>query len=372
VVKAASDHLEASPEMGYLLSLVCLQAERALGGVRLETRKSAALRDALAETAGPVLLLGEEDVLVGEASLRAMARELANGADVVVPRPITGYPALAEQSLYTLRDFERFEARCLGGELEPADAEAVDSGAPLLPVSLWRAEAWNRSHVAADRGAADADLRRARAGVFHAFIDYYGELRDDIRPWVPTGARDVLEIGCGSGRTGRWLQDELGCRVTGVELHPWAAAQAARHLHRVHQGDVAEVELEGPFDLVVALELFEHLPEPEPVLRRMRQALRPGGRILLSVPNVGHYSVVADLAAGRWDYLPIGLLCYTHYRFFTRRTLEDWLERLGFERHRLEPQITPLPRSADPLLRLPDADPESLATKGFYVIVDVR
>jgi SAM-dependent methyltransferase len=361
LLKAGGERLDASPEMGYLLSLVRLQADRAFGGTRLEVREPADLRGPVPETAGLVLVIGEEDVFLGEASLRAMAGEIAKGADVVVPTPIAAYPALDAQGLYTLRDFERFEARCLGGELA-----APSTGAAILPVSLWRAAAWNRIG-----GVDDSDLRRAGAGVFHAFVDYYGELRDDIRPWVPPGARDVLEIGCGSGRTGRWLQDELGCRVTGVELHPWAAAQAARHLHRVHQGDVAEVELEGPFDLVVALELFEHLPEPEPVLRRMRQALRPGGRILLSVPNVGHYSVVADLAAGRWDYLPIGLLCYTHYRFFTRRTLEDWLERLGFERHRLEPQITPLPRSADPLLRLPDADPESLAAKGFYVIVDV-
>jgi 2-polyprenyl-3-methyl-5-hydroxy-6-metoxy-1,4-benzoquinol methylase len=139
----------------------------------------------------------------------------------------------------------------------------------------------------------------------------------------------------------------------------------------VHQGNVTEIELGGPFDLVLALELFEHLPEPEPVLRRMREALRPGGRILLSVPNVGHYSVVGDLAAGRWDYLPIGLLCYTHYRFFTRRTLYDWLERAGLSEPRLEPQITPLPPAAEPLLGLPDADAESLRTKGFYVIVDV-
>jgi hypothetical protein len=103
----------------------------------------------------------------------------------------------------------------------------------------------------------------------------------------------------------------------------------------------------------------------------MREIVRPGGRILLSVPNVGHYSVVGDLAAGRWDYVPIGLLCFTHYRFFTRRTLCDWLERLGFESYRLVSQKTPLPASASALLDLPGADAESLATKGFYVIVDV-
>ena len=71
----------------------------------------------------------------------------------------------------------------------------------------------------------------------------------------------------------------------------------------------------------------------------MRRLLRPGGRIVLSIPNVGHYSVVEDLLAGRWDYLPIGLLCYTHFRFFTRATLASWLERLGFSRYQIVRRI---------------------------------
>ena len=45
------------------------------------------------------------------------------------------------------------------------------------------------------------------------------------------------------------------------------------------------------------------------------QVLPPGGVVVLSVPNVGHWSVVADLLAGRWDYLPAGLVCVTHLRF---------------------------------------------------------
>lgn len=64
-----------------------------------------------------------------------------------------------------------------------------------------------------------------------------------------------------------------------------------------------------------------------------------------------------DLLAGRWDYLPIGLLCYTHYRFFTHRSLGDWLRRSGIERFEIIPQKTELPERF-----------ASLA-KGFYVIV---
>jgi SAM-dependent methyltransferase len=193
-------------------------------------------------------------------------------------------------------------------------------------------------------------------------------VRDDVLPFVPATARDVLEIGCGRGLTGELLQRTLGCRVTGVELNPEVAADAARRLHAVHAGDVETLALAGEFDAVLALELFEHLTHNERFLARARELLRPGGRLVLSVPNVGHWAVVEDLLAGRWDYLPIGLVCYTHYRFFTRRTLADWLARGGFERFEIVPQTTELPGR---FLHLPAAfgiDRESLATKGFYVV----
>ena len=178
----------------------------------------------------------------------------------------------------------------------------------------------------------------------------------------------MLEVGCGRGATGALIQERLGCRVTGVELNPVVARDAARRLHRVVTGDVQSLELVGRFDAILALELVEHLVDAEGFLRRITELLAPGGRAILSIPNVGHYSVVEDLVAGRWDYLPVGLLCYTHYRFFTRRTLTDWLERSGIERFELVPQRTeppPEPGRFDGFA----ADLDSLSTKGFYVLI---
>ena len=180
----------------------------------------------------------------------------------------------------------------------------------------------------------------------------------------------MLEVGCGRGVTGKLLQEKLGCRVTGVELNPVVAREAARHLHRVIQGDAQVVEIEGKYDAILGLEVVEHLVETEAFLARIQGLLAPGGRAILSIPNVGHYSVVEDLIAGRWDYLPIGLLCYTHYRFFTRKTLADWLRRAGIERFELVSQKTELPPWAGELSGRFETDLESLATKGFYVLIE--
>ena len=134
------------------------------------------------------------------------------------------------------------------------------------------------------------------------------------------------------------------------------------------QGDVETLDLEGRYDAVIALELVEHLVDSESFLARVRGLLAPGGRAIFSIPNVGHWSIIEDLLAARWDYLPIGLLCYTHYRFFTRRSLGDWLRRSGIERFELIPQRTELPERFAGLAGF-ETDPESLSTKGFYVIV---
>jgi 2-polyprenyl-3-methyl-5-hydroxy-6-metoxy-1,4-benzoquinol methylase len=164
------------------------------------------------------------------------------------------------------------------------------------------------------------------------------------------------------------IQERLGCRVTGVERHPGVAAEAARHLWRVIVGDILTVALDGQYDAIVASELFEHLPDPDAFLLKMKPLLKPGGRIVLSVPNVGHYSVVEDLLAGRWDYLPAGLLCYTHLRFFTRRTLSDWMARLEFD-GTIVGQMTDLPERVERLAAACEGDADSLRTRGFYVIM---
>jgi len=362
IVKLETAADAASPEAQYLLSWVAGQARRVWSEVAVR-RQPIDTPAAVAAEGSDLLLLGTGNVLVTARSLAAMAARRKAGALIVAPVPLQSVMPADAEPLYSLRGLERLEAQWLAEP--PSDAGPVG----LLPVSLVAAEvAHLYQPMIAEKPVTEVGI--ARAGVYHRFIDYYGEVREDVLPFVPPHARDVLEVGCGSGGTGRLLQERLGCRVTGVELNPAAAAVAAARLHRVLCGDVVKLDLGGQYDAVVALELFEHLTDGEEVLRRLVGHLRPGGRVVLSVPNVGHHSVVGDLLAGRWDYLPIGLLCYTHYRFFTRQTLEDWMLRLGFARVELIPQRTELPAAFASVAASLEVDAESLSTKGFYVLIE--
>lgn len=139
---------------------------------------------------------------------------------------------------------------------------------------------------------------------------------------VPAAAK-VLDIGCWSGFNGRHLRSRRNVIVDGIEPLAEMAQIAARDYRTVHSMTV-EAALEGPladagasYDVVLMLDVLEHLVDPATVLRRVRDVLRPGGIGLVSLPNVAHWSVRKELALGRFTYAPSGLLDATHLRFFT-------------------------------------------------------
>ncbi|MFN2431367.1 MAG: methyltransferase domain-containing protein [Gemmatimonadota bacterium] len=155
--------------------------------------------------------------------------------------------------------------------------------------------------------------------------------------------RRVLEFGCASGYMSRVLTEELGCRVVGVEIDPEAAASAERFCERVIAGDCEALEYEalfgpGAFDVLLFADVLEHLKRPRELLRRVRPLLAAGGRVVASVPNFAHASVLLHVLHGRLEYRELGLLDETHLRFFTRENLLATLEQAGYSAFRLERQ----------------------------------
>jgi SAM-dependent methyltransferase len=359
---AWSPEFREAPEFLWLQAWVRAQAEKVWDDVDVIDGSIPANVD------GPLLILGER-CLVGWRTLEAMRDAVAGGALAASPRRLaaSGLPDL--ERIRTLRAIESAEEIVLSGGGSDASEPPPHPAVLLSPETDTRLGDATPASILAGEGQQDEPVT---IGLCHEFIDYYGEVREDILPFLDPECRDVLEIGCGRGATGAFLQERLGCRVTGVELNPVVATTAAKCLHRVVVGDILEVDPGGPFDAVVACELFEHLTEGDAFLKRLGSWLRPGGRAVLSVPNVGHHAIAEDLLAGRWDYLPVGLLCSTHYRFFTRRTLEDILRAAGFTDFEITPQRTESPSWLDDLPTDLEVDPKSLSTQGFYVMIRMR
>jgi O-antigen biosynthesis protein len=146
------------------------------------------------------------------------------------------------------------------------------------------------------------------------------------------GAEVVLDAGCSSGYLAERLQAR-GSRVYGVELDEDAAEQARRFCEAVHVGDAETMDLPfepDSFDAIVCGDLIEHLRDPRLFLERVRSLLRPGGRLVLSTPNVANWSIRVGLLFGRFRYTPRGILDRTHSHLFTRKTLIECLEAAGY------------------------------------------
>lgn len=375
IVHPVAPDVTHSPEFAYLHSFCRLQAQRVFEDVSLVAFTAVGDSSEKISRADAVLLLCSPWVAFTAATLGAMWQRLQEGCTAVFPYLLATAGLTQERPIYTLRGFEQLEAFVLSTNRplatvpshRPMSLFAPDTFLDILgrhPID-WLATTPSLP------SEEQSQLRTACAGLCYEFTDYYGEVRTDLEPFIPRTAQDVLEIGCARGATGKYLQERLGVRVTGVELNPVVAAKAVQALHRVICGDFITAAIDGKYDVVVASELFEHLLDPFSFFAKCRSLLRPGGRIVLSVPNVGHYSVVQDLLAGRWDYLPIGLLCWTHVRFFTAATLRDWLEAAGFRRFEFVPQTGELPKEFCQIRGQFEIDEASLSTRGFYVLIDV-
>jgi O-antigen biosynthesis protein len=157
---------------------------------------------------------------------------------------------------------------------------------------------------------------------------YYSRLRQDVLEAVPLEAHYVLSVGCASGVTEERLI-ERGCVVAGIELDPAAAAMARARGLNVVEGNASAVDIAQfglVFDFIIYADILEHLPDPESVLRRHVQHLRPGGSVYITVPNFRHYSVLWQLALrGEILYVDAGILDRTHVRMTTRNMVLRWI-----------------------------------------------
>lgn len=144
----------------------------------------------------------------------------------------------------------------------------------------------------------------------------------------------ILDVGCGPG----WLAEPLvaaGHTVTGVDLHE---ADGVRT--RTSDFVAADLshglpdEIEASFDVVVAADVVEHLADPSTLLRDIVDRVRPGGSVMVSVPNIAHWYPRLRVLSGRFDYDQRGILDATHLRFFSRRSFLRLARSVGLEPRR--------------------------------------
>ena len=138
------------------------------------------------------------------------------------------------------------------------------------------------------------------------------------------GPGRLLDVGAG---TGLFIEASLsiGWSATGVDTSAAAVAIAKRITRAdVIRGGIEDVKA-GGFDAVTLWDVLEHLPDPRSSLLKVRELLRPGGLVAISLPNVG--GLKARILGTRWRYFQreVG-----HISHFSAKTLTAILRQAGF------------------------------------------
>jgi methionine biosynthesis protein MetW len=172
---------------------------------------------------------------------------------------------------------------------------------------------------------------------------YYANARREIESLLPPNISSVLEIGCSEGNTLLWLRDDKSIKTCrGIEILPDVAARAREKGLDVMVADIEHdaIPFADQYDLVLCLDVLEHLRDPWNALRMIRESIKPGGFLIASIPNVGHISILSDLLLhGRFDYSESGILDKTHLRFFTGTSAHQLLTDCGLVVRKQKPKF---------------------------------
>jgi 2-polyprenyl-3-methyl-5-hydroxy-6-metoxy-1,4-benzoquinol methylase len=165
--------------------------------------------------------------------------------------------------------------------------------------------------------------------------EHFTRYLDVLERTVPGGR--LLDVGCAAGLF-LDVARRRGWEVQGVEISEHAASVAReRRGVDVIVGDVKDVSLpEQGFDVVSMLDVLEHIIEPGTLLDRVRTLIRPGGALMLVLPNDRNLTTMAAMAAYRMSF---GAVSYPasrvhqiyHVTYFTPATITQLLEQHGFE-----------------------------------------
>ncbi len=165
--------------------------------------------------------------------------------------------------------------------------------------------------------------------------DYFSLEREIFKNAVKESGLSILDVGCGTGVLGKYFRTHQQCRVYGIEINQEAYEIAKDNLDEVTRANVETMELHyetNQFDIVIMGDVLEHLVNPVTAIGKLMQVVKPGGKILITVPNVRHWKVVYRLVCkDEWRYMSWGILDYTHLRFFTKTSIVAMMKENGFQ-----------------------------------------
>lgn len=211
-------------------------------------------------------------------------------------------------------------ARCLTcGFAQPAAVPDVDDYYGRMYHRIWTA----------------ADLEADFQATYRDVI--YADILAELARRLPPEKRTLLDIGAHTGRF-VWLASQAGWQAEGVEINPETAQfAAARTGLPVHTQRAEELAASGRSYAAITLnDVLEHLPEPQPIVNAIVQALEPGGVLAIKVPHgpMQRFKETIRIKLLRRDRIHhrAGVMCnFVHVNHFSVGSLRRCLEAAGLE-----------------------------------------
>lgn len=176
---------------------------------------------------------------------------------------------------------------------------------------------------------------------------FYDNINDFVLQWYE-GEQSILDIGCGTGLLAREMKKKNPESIIfGFDISENVKPYAEKNLDVFYQVDLDKEEdypdIPQQFDLIILADVLEHTKRPDVLLKRVSQYLNPGGKIIISIPNIAHWSIRLDLLMGRFTYQQTGILDNSHLRFFTYQNICDLITGSGYRILKFNTNNYPIP-----------------------------
>ncbi|MGI6084172.1 MAG: glycosyltransferase [Acetivibrionales bacterium] len=145
---------------------------------------------------------------------------------------------------------------------------------------------------------------------------------------------EILEMGSASGRLTRYLTEEMGCRVSIVEIDTPSYKKAMKFAAdgicaNLDKDEWYDYYSKKKFDAIIFADVIEHLNRPKEVINSAKSLLKKDGKMLFSVPNIAYNGILAQLLNNNFNYTETGILDNTHIKFYTYYSFHKLLDECG-------------------------------------------
>lgn len=187
--------------------------------------------------------------------------------------------------------------------------------------------------AASPESSISEDRPPTREGDSYVYSDL---IRDDILRMIPSDGHVIGSVGCGYAKSEGVLVSQ-GREVNGVDISARAIELAST---RLTSARVVSPDERMPFepdslDGLILADVIEHMPQAWDYLASFARMVKPGGWVVISVPNMRYQSALATFVlGGEWPEDPQGIFDGTHVQVMTHRRLARWARHAGLELER--------------------------------------